>query len=240
MIDLSPPSQLWERAQDQTLLPTHAMRVARAWKKTRAWALVLLGGVGRGKSQAAAWLWHALRHEAIAHAQRPGHCDAAGEVLWLRARTLQRVGLDERGVLLGRLARCYGLVIDELGGEDHYDRASPRGALSDLIEERGDAARRTVITSNFPTAKELYKVYKDRLASRLHAAGRDENGDAKWVVVVEGADLRGLDEEINPDEGPTEEPVTEDRKREILDELEAQGMDRAGVLRIAREAAKAR
>lgn len=232
MIDLSPPTPLWARAQAK-LQDTHAVRVARSWLDERAWALVLLGGVGRGKSQAAAWLWHALRYEAIEHAQRPGHFEAAGEVLWLRARTLGRLDLTDRGVVLGRLSRAYGLVLDELGHEDHFARASPRSALSDLVEQRGDEQRRTVITSNLPREK-FVATYGDRLMSRLHGAGRHKDGSARWVITVQGDDLRGhvADEKGAPAKDGV--PLTEAGKRRILAELEREGIDRHGVLEIAR------
>ena len=46
--------------------------VAVAWLGSEAWGLLLLGEPGRGKSQAAAWLWCRLREEDVARASAQG------------------------------------------------------------------------------------------------------------------------------------------------------------------------
>lgn len=189
MTDLSPPTKLWQRAQDE-LAPTHAMQIARGWLATDAWGLLMLGNVGRGKSQAATWLHTRMRHEALREAQAPGVYQRAGEVLWLRAPLLARLDYRERAGVLNRCARAYGLVVDELGGE-----AGQQGeALSDMLEERGDAERRTVITTNLERAA-FGERYGDRLVDRLRAGGRDEHGGARWAVEIGGESLRGLSTE---------------------------------------------
>lgn len=213
-IDLSPPHPLWERARAGVLQDTHAMVVAREWISSDAWAVLLLGAVGRGKSQAAAWLWHRLRHLDLLEADER-HRGRRG-VLWLRARVLQRLDWQTRAATISRCSSAFGLVVDELGGED--EKTSE--ALSDLIEQRGDEQRRTALTSNLEPAA-FAQRYGDRLTSRLRAGGITDKGSARWAVVVRGGDLRGSDVEPVPDEAHhhrDETPVTPEQQAAILAE----------------------
>jgi hypothetical protein len=227
--NLTPPTPLWERVQ-QPLLDTHAMTTARAWLASDAWGLLMLGGVGRGKSLAAAWLWLRLRGLDLAeadalHRQRRG-------VLWLRARVLQNLEWNERADVLRRCAVAFGLVVDELGGEDQRTGE----ALSDLIEQRGDEQRRTVITTNLEPARFLER-YGDRLVSRLRAGGITSKGGARWAVSVQGADLRGA-------EVPQAEPDTIEEGRPaspefMARELAKEATDVAAMLQPVVEARRA-
>lgn len=208
---MTPPTPLWERAQ-QPLRDTHAMATARAWLSSTAWGLLMLGGVGRGKSLAAAWLWLRLRELDLVeadtvHRQRRG-------VLWLRARVLQNLEWTERAEVLRRCATSYGLIVDELGGEDQRTGE----AVSDLIEQRGDEQRRTVITTNLEPPRFLER-YGDRLVSRLRSGGITSKGGARWAVSVQGADLRGSEAvEVEPDTLDEGRPVTfEFMARELAD-----------------------
>jgi hypothetical protein len=201
---LKPPTPLWDRAS-RPLLETHALATARLWLASGAWALLMLGGVGRGKSLAAAWLWHQLRAEALSIASRPAgvHADSgrpiyrrAGDTLWLRARELQQLsgwdqqtGRSVRGEVLERCAGATGLVVDEMGAED--ERVSQ--SIAGVLEQRADAGRRTVMTSNL-NGQAFLKRYGDRLTSRLRAGGTNEDGGSRWAVMVQGDDLRGSDD----------------------------------------------
>jgi hypothetical protein len=87
-------------------------------------------------------------------------------------------------------------VVDELGGEDQRTGE----ALSDLIEQRGDEQRRTVITTNLEPRRArdddspgFLERYGDRLVSRLRAGGVTGKGGARWAVKIGGSDLRGAD-----------------------------------------------
>jgi len=208
---LKPPTPLWDRAR-RPLLETQALETSRLWLSSGAWGLLMLGGVGRGKSLAAAWLWHRLRDEALAVASRPAgtHADSgrpiyrrAGDTLWLRAREVQRLEWAARSEVLGRCATAAGLVLDEMGAED--ERVS--AAIGDVLEQRGDARLRTVMTSNLGGGAFL-KRYGDRLTSRLRAGGVTPEGGAQWAVLVQGEDMRGKDVEPTSEE-PRE---NEDRK----------------------------
>lgn len=211
MTDLAPPTPLWQRAQDG-LRETHAMQVARAWLASDAWALLLLGGVGRGKSQAAAWLWLRLRHRDLLDADE--HRRQRRGVLWLRARALQRLEWSERAKMLQRAARSFGLVVDELGGED--ERTSE--ALSDVLEQRGDSQDRTVLTTNLEPA-DFARRYGDRLISRLRAGGVTAKGTARWAQVVRGDDLRGTEAPAAPPlREATDAQITVEQEQAILAE----------------------
>jgi hypothetical protein len=192
-VDISPPTPLWARASADALQPTHAMQTAREWLASSAWGLLMLGGVGRGKSQAAAWLWLRLRHLDLLEAD-DAHRSRRG-VTWLRARALQNVPWEERAATLRRCATAYGLVVDELGGED--ERTGQ--AIGDVLEQRGDEQRRTVMTSNLD-GKGFLERYGDRLVSRLRSGGVTIKGGAQWAVLVQGADLRGSD--LPPSDDP--------------------------------------
>jgi hypothetical protein len=211
-VDLTPPTPLWARADQGALLDTHAMQVARAWLASDAWGVLLLGGVGRGKSMAAAWLWLRLRHLDLLDADA-AHRSRRG-VLWLRARALQNLSWDERATVLRRCGSAYGLVVDELGGED--ERTGQ--ALGDVLEARGDSLRRTVMTTNLD-GKGFLDRYGDRLVSRLRSGGVSSRGGAQWAVAVQGADLRGSDlPQSDPDTIEEGRPVTaEFMARELAD-----------------------
>lgn len=189
MTDLSPPTPLLERARSE-LAPTHAVQVARAWLASDAWGLLLLGNVGRGKSQAAAWLYWRLRQEAFGVAQAPGVYQRVRDVLWLRGPVLARMNYHERAQILTRCVNAYGLVVDELGSEP----GAQLEPLSDMLEERGDHRRRTVITTNLERVG-FSDRYGDRLVDRLREGGRDERGGARWAVEIGGESLRGLSSE---------------------------------------------
>lgn len=213
-VDLTPPTPLWARANTGALQDNHAMQVAREWLASEAWGLLLLGAVGRGKSQAAAWLWLQLRHLDLLDADAL-HRPRRG-VLWLRARVLQRLDWPTRAQVLQRCAGAYGLVVDEMGGEDEKTGE----ALGDLIEQRGDEQRRTVLTTNLAPSwtdrqdgqGQVVKVpgfaqrYGDRLTSRLRSGGITDKGSARWAVAVKGADLRGADIPTTPAPDAEAEP----------------------------------
>lgn len=192
---LFPPHDLWQLARGDYGPPreTPAVLLVRDWIRAgaperRPWALVMLGDTGVGKSVAAALAWLLLRDEDRAAAQAPGVFADLRGVHWIRARTLQRLSWDQRNETLQRCSAAHGLVVDELGSEDDKTRE----ALLEVIEERGDAKRRTVMTSNLG-AEEFRGRYGDRFLDRLRGAGLTKSGKAQWVRVFHGESLRGSD-----------------------------------------------
>jgi DNA replication protein DnaC len=125
---------------------TQALREAKAW--TDGWALVLIGGVGSGKTVAAAWLasdalgkkqtveWVATLQASRSSAFGPE--SEARERAWMRADLL---------------------VVDDAGAEFASD--AWRSILAAVLDARWGNNLRTVITSNLKLAE-----LKERLGAR--------------------------------------------------------------------------
>lgn len=110
---------------------------------------ILFGGIGAGKSTAAAWI-------------------VAGEkdnALWLPARTVDDL---ERWKAVSHRAYSTGLlVIDDLGTERASESNWASDTLGSLWTDRLDRGMRTVVTTNLAPA-DLGKRYGQRLTSRLN------------------------------------------------------------------------
>ena len=140
---------------------TTAMRHAREYLAGRKRVIVLAGGVGAGKSTAAAWV--ALE----AGGSTPG---------FIRASTLERRGRYSKGLDDWLESRSM-LVIDDLGAE-YLDG---KGAFRSLLDETIDAFyadKRLVITTNLRQRRksideegQFVERYGERVASRLSEVG---------------------------------------------------------------------
>jgi hypothetical protein len=97
--------------------------------------LVLSGGVGVGKTLAAAW-------GCAFHLGR-----------FVKALDLVRAGLfpDDRG-FWPAMQRAGLLAIDDLGGEPLDSKGYGHVAVADLLDRRYDASRKTIVTTNLPRA----------------------------------------------------------------------------------------
>lgn len=149
---------------------TKAVALVRRWMETRrkqpkAWKpiLVILGGVGIGKTTAAAW----------ACEWRDG--------MYTKTRTLtaaHRAMFGDQREEWRSMMRSPLLVIDDLGRE-----ADEHGivAVEDAIDER--QSHPTIITGNITKAEALSR-YGDRVSSRL--------GESGVVVWLDGEDRRQL------------------------------------------------
>lgn len=148
--------------------PTEAMRTAQLWwrgdRKTFP-ALVMAGDVGRGKTTAAAWCaleWarhHPWNSQPTGSNQQP--------FAWIDGRGMRLLGEwgEEAQDLLACAATAELTVIDDAGKEG--DRRAYE-ALSDLLTERVDRNRTTILSSNMKG--EMFRArYGIALADRLRA-----------------------------------------------------------------------
>lgn len=141
-----------EAVFDRKPLETEALRGLReALSMQPPRCLVILqGGVGSGKTCAAAW-W-AIQHGA----------------LWITAPRLARVSPFEAEA--ERIERAHRLVIDDLGAEYLDPKGFFLAQLDALINERYAHKLPTVITTNVD--KEPFKKrYEARIADRIREAG---------------------------------------------------------------------
>lgn len=133
----------------QSIKPTRMLAAAQAWDTSPSWCLLLYGGVGCGKSVAAAWL-----------AQRALMMLAS--VAWLRAPQAALMGLyDAEARARARQARNAALlVVDDLGAE--FSSEAWRGWLEDILSARHTNGDRTVLTTNLDPA-----AFRARVGARL-------------------------------------------------------------------------
>lgn len=129
---------------------TRAMAHARRWLESGTPSLVLLGGVGSGKSAAAAWTLLRLR------AQDCG--------LFVGAAKLAR--MSKFDCEWDHILEIPRLVVDDLGVEARSDFSQER--LFELVNARLDGRLRTVFTSNLG-ADAIKSRYGRRVESRLRA-----------------------------------------------------------------------
>lgn len=157
----------------EDLRPTKPLRSMRRWlaRGDVPPILVLSGGMGSGKSVAAAF--------AVAH-QRGGLWRSASQIARIFAANFGEQYADQQSICNAAL-----LVVDDLGSESQGSKMS--GVLLELLEQRKRSARimRTIISTNLGRA-EFEKRYPDpRIASRMDAHA----GAVAWIDCP-GADLR--------------------------------------------------
>lgn len=137
---------------------------AREWLATKLPLLVLLGGVGQGKSFAACWAAWQLAARVPLGALATGQ--SADPVRWCRATEFARLSAysgDDRAFFEG-LCKVRVLVLDDLGAETLAGVAAAH--LDELIDVRISHNRRTVLTSNL-VAGAFKQRYGDRIADRI-------------------------------------------------------------------------
>ncbi len=147
---------------------TGARRFLEAPTEAAMRYLLLLGGVGVGKTLAAAYV---IRDEAR---RFDWNGQASGSAPWepiqfVPAGDLTRLGSfgedDRRRV--DAMTKCRLLVVDDMGDEAF---APGRGALVDVLMKRDAGARRTVMTTNL-TSERFAELYGAPLVSRIAARG---------------------------------------------------------------------
>lgn len=140
---------------------TPAMAAARRFAASDRTVLVLAGGVGAGKTSAAAWL--ALDHGGEASA-------------FLRATELERRGRYDHELTTWLRARSL-LVIDDLGAEVLDGKGVFVSLLDEVVDRATGNRQRVVITTNLRqrakdgSAPQFVERYGARIESRLHAGG---------------------------------------------------------------------
>lgn len=183
------------------IMKTHALEVMKAWLESRAWGLFLArhethtGGFGRGKSLVLALAFKLLRERIWA--ERKGYAHP-GQALYVRCGDLNDLGGFDKAELkeVARLMKRAGvLILDELGAEDETVLPFVRS----VWESRGSDKRWTAGAGNLSGAEAMAR-YGGRWVSRMLEGGKvpGTHGERpKWIVEVEGDDLRG-DKRVPP------------------------------------------
>lgn len=148
------PRRLWE--QLDMLDETDATRIVAEWDRGPKSTLVLEGGVGTGKTVAAAD-WIARR----------------GAGLFRKARDVATLSSFDCAAWR-ELAEVPRLVIDDVGTEPLDDKGWALSSLLGLLDRRYDADLATVITTNlsFETMRARYGIDGGRFLDRLRESGR--------------------------------------------------------------------
>ncbi len=138
------PREHRERLADG-LIDTACLREVRAWLVSSETLMVLAGGRGCGKTQAAA------------------HC-VAERGLFVVAGRLARLDRYESEVV-EPLENCAVLVIDDLGAEYLDRKGFYLSFLDELVDRRHSNRRKTMLTTN-ATWDEFKRRYGERIADR--------------------------------------------------------------------------
>lgn len=170
---------------------TPAIETVETWMNGDQKALVLLGGVGCGKSLAAAW---AITKNLIAYdvyMRTPGDLPKDWRfrsAFFVQAQDLAwpRDAWEDTLPVLKRAKNCSLLVIDDCGTENGDGERGLDAVLRVRLDGEG---RRTIMTSNLPEGSEKTKPptgfrgrYGRRLLSRILGSGR--------IAICAGPDLR--------------------------------------------------
>lgn len=147
--------------------PSEALEAVQQWLTSgKAW-LVLLGGTGTGKTTAAAWaIGEVIRQKETADARTA-------------SRLSRMSGFDEGARELERLSGVTLLVVDDVGAE--AQTAWGAGLLSELLDNRHQGFKKTILTSNL--GQEQFKArVGERMVDRIREDGR--------VVALGGRSMR--------------------------------------------------
>ena len=170
---------------------TPAVETVETWLKGELKALVLLGGVGCGKSLAAAW---AIANNLVAYEvfrYRTGDLPTDWRfrsAFFVQAQDLAwpRDAFEDTLPVLKRAKNCSLLVVDDCGTENGDGERGLDAVLRVRLDGEG---RRTILTSNLPEGSEKTKPatgfrgrYGRRLLSRILGSGR--------IAICAGPDLR--------------------------------------------------
>lgn len=150
---------------------TSALGQVQSWSQTTRNLLILSGGVGVGKSVAAAWWMAQMVVDMKPTPRTPRH--------WWRAMLVARRGVysDEHEMLYS----VRGLVIDDVGTEYSDVRGFFGSTLEDVVDHRYENGLPTLLTTNMRPA-DFCERYGERIHDRLCECGA-------WIALV-GRSLR--------------------------------------------------
>lgn len=148
-----------------TCSSTRALDLVRQWMASSRPVFALFGGVGVGKTVAAAW--------ALAHL--PGRYVRADELTWMRRGEYGRPSDQYMRLLRGEL-----LVVDELGIEEQAEHAT--ATLYDVLDKRQRLPRRTLLLGNLD---------EDTLGTRYDARVLDRMREVAVIRSVRAKSMRG-------------------------------------------------
>lgn len=161
-------------------LDTPAMRCVREFMARKPGTIAIAGGVGCGKTLAAAWAVAQKVRERYfgSHPDgKDGTWPADYHPRFIDAARLARLprfsGKGESAAALAPYERCSVLAIDDIGMENDVGFV---GILDSLIVTRHEDNLRTIITTNMPS-EEFYPIYGPRVADRLKGSGYWELND---------------------------------------------------------------
>lgn len=130
----------------------------RDWARGKSWCLLLLGGVGCGKSTACG---HFAIEVARKEERRP---------VWARAVEASRMSAfgDDAEQRFAKWREANLLVLDDLGTE--LMTPTWQQALDDILDYRYQHSLRTLLPTNL-SAEEFKKRYGERIADRIRHEG---------------------------------------------------------------------
>lgn len=147
---------------------TPALEHTRRWCSEGGWALLLLGGVGAGKSIAGGWaMAEAIRSDVL---MAPHYLER--RALYLRAAEAARMLSDyskEDREAFRAWSKVRLLVLDDLGAERAGDAWLAR--IDELIDVRYGDQLRTLVTTNL-SPEAFTGRYGTRVRDRLRDGGR--------------------------------------------------------------------
>ena len=171
---------------------TEALRAADEWHAGTRSTLLLAGGVGSGKTLAAAKT--IAEHFDVLRPWLREKGDMPPTIRWRSAFFVSLEWLTDRSLFQedDRLARMRALetsllVLDDVGTE----RGDGEAALRDLLSTRMAAGRRTVLTTNLSGAV-FSERYRERIMSRIRGEGvivQCGRVDLRTAPKLVGADL---------------------------------------------------
>jgi len=174
LLDRGIPLDAADIVASDNLRNTKAIGYVKDFMGDRAGTLVISGGVGSGKTVAAAWMVSQRTPDKYVGNSPDGRGGTWPAELHPRFRDVSELTMlprwgDAVAETMRVLKRCSILAIDDVGNETDTDESFV-GVLDALIVARHDNRLRTVLTTNLPVEK-FFKRYGIRIRDRVRGAG---------------------------------------------------------------------